>query len=246
MNKIEVAKHDLFSNLYQDIVNIGGLSNAVNEALKIVDSSLEAKSNAELPNYLQIKHKERSSQIMMAANERLFSVDLWNEGVRYGGWWFEDMIQAANFIKHSVELQLSVNEMKMAYSWFESETGELHEKGAEQETEQQWNEIIAWLENEKTVMRHLLQCVKISREIAQLAVLFPYTSHNTLCFSLTTGFPYLTVGPKITAWEEYTEVTFNEIETKKFNSAIELKKYIKQNITCYGIAKQGTADNIVI
>ena len=244
MNNIEVAKHDLFSNLYQDIVNIGGLNNAVNEALKIVDSSLEAKS--ELPNYSQIKHKERSSQIMMAANKRLFSVDLWNEGVRYGGWWFEDLIQAANFIKHSVEMQLSVNEMKMVFTWFDSETGELHEKGAEQETEQQWKKIIAWLENEETLMRNLLQYVKISKEVAQLVVLFPYTSHNTLCFSLTTGFPYLTVGPKITAWEEYAEVTFSEIETKKFNSAIELKKYIMQNITCYGIAKQGTAVSITI
>lgn len=236
----------LSSDFYQDIINLGGLNNAITEALKSVGSKLEADSNVELPfSYSRIEHKERSSQIMLAANERLFSVDLWCDGIRYGNWWFKDLAQVANFIKHSIELQLSVKEMRKIFTWFDSKTWELHEKGAKKETEQQWKDIIIWLGKEKAAMSYLLPCVKVAKEIAELAVLFPYTSMNTLCFSLTTGFPYLTIGPQITALEEYIEIKFGENELKKIYSTKELKKHIKQNIMYYGIARQGTADSII-
>jgi len=239
-------KNKTVSDLYQDIVNLGGLNQAIDEALKSVGSKLKADDNVEmLFSYSRIEYKERSSQIMLAANERRFSVDLWSEGICYGNWWFEDLIQAADFIKYFVELQFSVKQMKKIYTWFHSVMGKLHEKGPKKEAEQRWKDIIIQLDKDETIMKYLLPCVKVAKEFAELVVLFPYTSMNTLCFSLTTGFPYLTVGPKITGWEEYIEIEIDENEVKKLYSTEELKKYMEQNIVYYGTARQGTAENIM-
>ena len=41
----EEIEKKLSSDLYQDIINLGGLNNAVNEALKSVGSKLEADSD---------------------------------------------------------------------------------------------------------------------------------------------------------------------------------------------------------
>ena len=235
----------LRSDLYQDIIDLGGLDNAVNDALKSVGSKLETVSSIAWPfAYSRIEHGERFSQIELAANERKFSADLWCDGIRYGGWWFNDLPQVADFIKCSVESQLSVTEMQKIFAWFDSKEGILHEKGAKKETEQQWKDIIIWLKKQNGFLKYLFPCVKTAKGIAELVVLFPYTSLNTLCFSLTTGFPYFTVGPRITACEEYTEIRFGESKSKKIYSTKELKNYIKQNIVYYGVARQGTAKSI--
>jgi DNA-binding transcriptional MerR regulator len=235
----------LSPDFYQDIIDLGGLDNAINGALNSVGSKLEVGSSMELPFLCsKVEYKERFSQIMLAANERWFSADLWCDGICYGGWWFKDLIQVADFIKHFVESQLSVKEMRKAFAWFDSQRGELHEKDAKKETKQEWEDMIRRLEKEKDEMKYLFPCVKIAKEIAELAALFPYTSLNTLCFSLTTGYPYLPIGPKITAREGYIEVKFGENESKKIQSTSELKKYIKQNVVRYGSARQGTAESI--
>ncbi len=237
-------ENKFLSDFYQDIIDFGGLDHAINEALKNVGSNLKAAPSVEWPFFSYIEYKERFSQIMLAKNERLYSVDLWCEGICYGSWWLKDLIQVAAFIKYSIELQLSVKELRKLFTWFDSEKGKLHEKGAKKETKQGWKDKINWLEKETTTLKYLLPCVKIAKGFKELAVLFPYTSMNTLCFSLTTGFPYVTIGPQITAWEEYIEVKFGENEYKKLYSTKELKEYMKQNIVSYGIARQGTADSI--
>lgn len=240
----ETGKESL-SELYPDIINLGGLNNAVNEAFKNLGSRLEADLNIEKSFfYSRIEYKERSSQILLAVNERLFLVDLWCEGICYGDWRFNDLIQAADFIKYFVEAQFSVREMKKIFIWFDSKTGNLHEKGAKKEIEQRWNDIISRIKKETTFMKYLLPCIKTTKKFAELNVLFPYLSMNTLCFSLTTGYPYLTIGPQITASEEYIEVWFDEDEYRKIYSVKELEKYLKQNIVYYGIARQGTAGSL--
>jgi len=239
-------ENKLILDLYSDIVNSGGLNEAINEALNHVRSRLETNSDVELPSSCsRIEYKGRSSQIMLAAKERRFSADLWADGVCYGNWWFDELIQVADFIKYFVELRFSVKEMKKKYEWFHSERGELHDKGAEKETVQRWNDIISQLENEETTMKYLLPCVELAKEFTELAVLYPYTSMNTLCFSLTTGFPYLTVGPKITGLKECIVIQVGENQVKEFYSVKELKDYMEHTVVYYGIARQGTADNVM-
>ncbi len=232
------------SDLYQDIIDLGGLNHAINEALKSDGSILEASViEGEPLFYSRIEYNERSSQIMIAMNERLFSADLWCEGISYGTWWFKELIHVAVFVKSFIEMRLSVKEMQKKFVWFHSKAGELHEKGAIKETKQRWKDIISRLKEEKSksTIKNLLPCVKVAKEFTELIALFPYMSMNTLCFSLTTGFPYATIGPQITVWEEYIEIKFDESESKKVYSTKELRKYIEQNIVYYGIARQGNA-----
>jgi hypothetical protein len=58
-----------------------------------------------------------------------------------------------------------------------------------------WEQLVRWLSNESSVMRALLPLVMEAARRPQLRQLYPFTSHDTLCFSRTTGFPYTTDCP---------------------------------------------------
>jgi len=243
--KLKEVSGNINIEYYPDIIKSGGLNNAINEILVKTGSKLKS---ADCDNGMSvsaiIRNKERSSQIMPAANERLFLVDLWNEGIRYGGWRFADLTQASYFITQFVELYLSYKEMKKVFPWFHSEKGKIHEKGAKTETRLQWNALFNQLKNEKSQMKFLLPCLKTAKRFSELKVLFPFTSHNTLCFSLTTGYPFLEAGPKITSeGENHFKITYKD-EVKEINSIKEIKKYFKLNLEYYGIAGQGTAEYV--
>lgn len=243
MNVSEKTKIEQF---YPDIITYGGLTNAINENFNNLKSTLktiDCDNEFNTFSWAIIKKNKRSSQVTIALNERLFIVSLWNEGINYGAWNFVDLKKVSQFIVHFVELKLSIKEIKKTFPWFESKSGELHEKGVKMEIKYSWNNLIKWLNEEKSLMKYLLPCVKITKKIPQLRVLFPFTSMNTLCFSLTTGYPYKEIGPKITAWENNCfEIKFCENEIKKVYSLKDLKKHIRQEIGYYGIAEQGTVE----
>jgi hypothetical protein len=230
---------------YPDIVKSGGLSNAINESLRKIGSKLQVtKYDDDLIVYVRIENKKRFSHVKLAANERKFSVDLWNEGVCYGGWWLNDLDQVSDFIMKFIELRFSVKEMKKMYPWFNSKKGEIHEKGAKYEAKHKSNELRNYLKNEKTeIIKYLFPCFKIAKEMKELKELFPFTSLNTLCFSLTTGYPFLVVGPQITVLKEnHFRIRFDEKEVKEIFSVKDIRNYIKQNIKYYGNVRQGTAE----
>ena len=171
------------SDLYQDIVNLGGLNKAINEALRSVGSNLEADDNVEWTlSYSRVEYKERSSQIMLAANERRFSVDLWSDGIQYGNWWFEDLIQVADFIKYFVELKYMVKEMKKIYSWFHSDKGKLHEKGAKKETEQRWKDIVIQFRKRRNSNEIFTSVCKSSKRICRISYFVSIYEYEYIVF----------------------------------------------------------------
>jgi hypothetical protein len=227
--------------IYPDIVAYKGLYNAINGALKNIGSTISSKMGENFFCYATIRHKNRMSQISIAKNERIFIVDLWCDGVCYGIWSLYDLDEVATFLKYTIEMQLSVWKVKELLPWFDSKVGRIHEDcgGAASEVENQWNNLRKWLSEENAHLQHLIPCVELAKKFKELAVLFPYTSHNNLCFSLTTGYPFLTVGPKITAWKDFFEVRFDDENYKKVYAESELEEYLKENIVSYGIARQG-------
>ena len=229
--------------LYTDINNYGGLINTVNYALKNIGSKLKSEScSNNIYTYAIVKNKGRFSQVMIASKERKFSTDLWCDGINYGNWWFNNIDQVANFIMYFVEHELTVKEMKKIFPWFYSKKGKLHEKGSKYEVKYQWSEIKKKVKIEKSPIKYLLPCILLAKEFKELKVLFPFTSINTLCFSLTTGFPYLEVGPRIIAREKSNfDIEFEKENRISSKSLYELKQNIKMNIKNYGIARQGTA-----
>src|SRR5436190_6359999 len=72
--------------LYPDIEAAGGLSAALQAELQRVGSDLQV-SNVDEVSFISYAHVEsgfRSSQVFLAANERLFVFDCWSRGVLFG------------------------------------------------------------------------------------------------------------------------------------------------------------------
>jgi hypothetical protein len=241
---MEIKEIAEINKFYPDIVRSGGLSNAINESLRKIGSKLQVMKcdNNMIVYNVRIENKERFSHVTVVVNERKFLVDLWNEGIWYGNWCLNDLDQVSDFIMKSIELRFPVKKLEKLYPWFNSKKGKIHEKGVKYETKHQWNELKNNLKNEKTQKKYLLPCFKIAKKMNELKELFPFTSHNTLCFSLTTGYPFLEVGPKITVLKEnHFEIRFDEKEVKEIFSVKDIRNYIKQNIKYYGNVRQGTA-----
>ena len=125
----EVAKQ-LNKNYYSDINEAGGLNKAIYEAFLAINSSLKPESyDTELPFIIScVKHKNRLCQIMTASDERLFSIDFWSDGVKYGCWWLPEFSFLIVAMKDFLESQFSCKQMHERYPWFISPEGEIYEK----------------------------------------------------------------------------------------------------------------------
>src|SRR5262252_9340226 len=85
MSYRELAKQ-VSENLYPDIVSAGGLVAALREALGELPSVLEVDPEEPLIPlpFARVAKESRFSQVFLAANERLFVLDFWSDGVSYG------------------------------------------------------------------------------------------------------------------------------------------------------------------
>ena len=136
---------------YADIIKSGGLSQAISNRLDFIGSKLNKpdKMDNELPFACSyIKTEKRFCQFMTASNERLFSVDCWSEGIKYGGWWLSDLNIAVSSAVAFLEKDLTCDQMKKLYHWFVSEVGELHEKPPEMFVKHRWKELFKRLNQE--------------------------------------------------------------------------------------------------
>src|SRR5258705_9227114 len=80
---MELAKD--IPELYPDLIEQGGLANALQAALRMIDSSLsvsELDKSIPFIVYAHVESGHRFSQIYIGAKTRMFSFDFWNRGVQ--------------------------------------------------------------------------------------------------------------------------------------------------------------------
>jgi hypothetical protein len=102
-------------------------------------------------------------------------------------------IEAAQAVYLWVKEKSSINTMQNNFTFFTpTEAGKAHEAGTY--IEYQWQKLIAnWKEWEKFLPEHFTSprlLIEVAIKRPQLRMLFPWTSHNTLHFSCTTGYPF--------------------------------------------------------
>lgn len=80
LRDIELAKE--IPELYPDLIEQGGLANALRAAMRLLNSSSSVSEfDKPAPVYACVELGERFSQVYIAAKLRIFVFDFWNRGV---------------------------------------------------------------------------------------------------------------------------------------------------------------------
>ena len=187
--------------LYPDLVQSGGLSAALQRLFKQssadVDVAKELGRDKVSPGWAFIRRGSRKSQVSSAQFVRSFCVDFWNLGMQYGRGSTDDLAEVARAIVMFLLQEGSTARMKSDFSWFEvvGDGSLVHEKPAASYVTRHWQALENWLTSEECPpeKRQLLLLVSEAAKRPQLRQLLPFTSMYRLCFSRTTGFPWVQV-----------------------------------------------------
>ncbi|HEX4514022.1 MAG TPA: DUF6193 family natural product biosynthesis protein [Polyangiaceae bacterium] len=129
---------------------------------------------------------DRSATVSCAALERLFLLELWSKGVCYGGGKTEDARAMADAVGAFVLGRATVDEMVRRFPWLElNDAARAHEAGRLVEATWTWR-----LSRTDAIDRLLMPLFEACARRPRLRALMPFTSHETLLFSRTTGYPY--------------------------------------------------------
>ena len=180
-------------NLYPDVVEAGGLSIALGQALADLGSPLGVTTSEFFITYARVAGGSRFSQMYLAARERLFIFDFWSEGVLYGNGSCGSLSDAAQAIHCWIDEEPDIAEMLKRFSLFRpEEKAKAHEAG--RAVEYQWESLLQlWAEHERGMSDASLSprpLIEAARARPELRPLFPFTSMFRLCFSRTTGYPF--------------------------------------------------------
>jgi len=194
MSYRELAKQ-VSKDLYPDLVSAGGLVAALREALGKLPSLLAVDPEQPLIPlpFARVACESRFSQVLIAANERLFVVDFWSDGVCYGRAAFMSLTEAAYAINLWISETATIATMEARVNTFEpTAEGRSHEGG--RAVDHQWESLLKrWIGIDERTGRSAespTALIEVASKRPELRQLFPFTSLATLCFSRTTGYPF--------------------------------------------------------
>lgn len=176
-------------SLYADIFEQGGLGGALQSAFLRIGSPMrvhEFDGGRRVASYALVKSASRQSQVALAAEQRLFSVDFRSRGVNLASGWTPDLDTAALAIDRWVGSSCGTGELVSTFD-FAVAVGKAwaYEQGVE--VEERWR---TYLETIPESIPELKNVVSAAATRPALRQLFPYTSLNRLCFSRCTGYPF--------------------------------------------------------
>jgi hypothetical protein len=175
------------------------LEEAIRKALAEVPADLTIDSTGSA--WAAVRRYPRSLQVsrsipVVEGGQSDFLLDFWMQGVVYGTGivaGFNDVV--ASIVAFLIE-RAAIRTMASRFIWFEPRSsGEAHERGAAEFVSQMWSDLERRVTGQDLLepLRASLNLVLIVREAAnrpELRQLRPFTSHFSLCFSRTTGYPF--------------------------------------------------------
>lgn len=173
--------------LYPDLLALGGLTNALQSALREIGSSLiisELDKDLNFLVYARVELGGRFSQVYIAAQERLFIFDFWARGAMLAQGQTPHLAEMARALDKWVASSCTTADLAAAFNFVSiEEKATAYERG--EEVEERWRSYI-----EDIGFPELVSFVKAASQRPQLRQLFPYTSLNRFCFSRCTGYPF--------------------------------------------------------
>lgn len=187
LTNMEIAK-DITNNFYPDLVEKGGLDSALQSAFTEIQSSLKVTNFG--TDFLfvcsYVEKNNRSSQIKIASEQRLFIGDFWESGIILGKTYTDSISELVQVIHEWLETSISITELGKKFEFVElHEKAEYFETG--REVEWQWKNLHNW------IPKYMPELVPILNEASKnsiLSKLFPFTSHYDFRFSRCTGSPF--------------------------------------------------------
>jgi hypothetical protein len=242
-------------DLYPEIAVAGTLSNALNQALSQIGSSLQATATVNFILFARTAEGSRFCQMFIAAHERLFIFDFWAKGVTYGKGTSASLNDAAQAIHFWIIEQPNIAQMRTRFSFFiPDEHAIAYESG--RAVEYQWARLLkVWglRAGAKPDAMSPLPLIEAAMKQPELARLFPFTSLYSLRFSRTTGFPFTNDCPyavpigngRFSAYRSSVEVVERMGEVIGEGSAEEVVAMLVANLppNC-GPAVDGTAEDL--
>ena len=243
----EVSKSTETDNsLYPDLKEAGSLSSFLNAALNELSPQLSSNGLDEefsgFPSYARLAQDNRSSQVYIAAKERLFLFDFWSKGVLMANGQSSNIRDVAKAIHYWIFSKPNVADLKRQFDFISiNESAEDFEKGLGADIA--WKNYMNYIGDQ---FPELIEFVKIAFNTNELRQLFPFTSLNRFCFSRCTGYPYTDDCPYVQPVKNgmYIVQGLKEGDSEPL-SAQEAVKVILNNLPkgC-GPAVDGTAETI--
>uniref|UniRef100_UPI0040576A95 DUF6193 family natural product biosynthesis protein n=1 Tax=Candidatus Electrothrix sp. TaxID=2170559 RepID=UPI0040576A95 len=184
---MEIAKD--IPELYPELIEQGGLANALQATLRKIGSSLSVSELDKSSNfivYARVELGERFSQIYIGTKTRMFSFDFWNCGVCLAHGTTPDILEMVKSIDKWITSGCVTEELASTFRFIQvEETAVFYERG--QEVEMRWRNYLEFLDGE---FPELMAFVTAAAAEPKLRQLFPFTSLNYFCFSRCTGYPF--------------------------------------------------------
>ena len=175
------------NDLYPDLIALGGLAKALQSELRAIGSGLtvsELDKGINFVVYARVESGSRSSQIYIAAQERLFLFDFWARGVLLAQAQSPHLPDVARAIDKWLSSSCGAAELGAAFDFVAVESrAAIYDRG--EEVEERWRTYI-----KDIGFPELVPFVAAASRRRELRQLFPYTSLNMFCFSRCTGYPF--------------------------------------------------------
>jgi Family of unknown function (DUF6193) len=239
-----MSTSDKTQHLYPDLIAAGGLDAALSASLLEVGSALTASrlnGNIRFVAYSRVNRGNRSSQVYLAANERLFTFDFWSEGVLVANGKTPDIIETARAIDAWVANDCSLEKLSAFTFVTLTKQALSHENGTL--TEEVWKSYLGTIADD---LPELERFVALAAQVPQLRQLFPYTSMNRFCFSRCTGYPYTSDTPIVEPQPDgqYVVRACDGSVIGKGPASVAVQLVIGHLPTNCGAAVRGTAETI--
>ena len=240
---MEAAKD--IPDLYPDLIEQGGLANALQAALRKNGSSLsvsELDKSIRFVVYARVESRHRFSQIYIGATTRMFSFDFWNRGVCLAQGATPEILEMARSIDKWIDSGCSTGELASAFPFVQVQsTAAAFERG--EEVEMRWRDYLASL-NER--FPELTAFVAAAAAEPKLRQLFPLTSLNRFCFSRCTGYPYSRDMPHVVplGQDEYEVISSSGESLGRGNAANAVALAVAALPPNCGPAVPGTAEEL--
>lgn len=171
------------SELYPDVVASGGLAALLSSLLS--DEGLSANTEGPLFS-ATISAKGNHVAVAVGLEERSFHITCSRQGVAYASGWTDSLDEVVDCLV-SFHRSATCEILGSSYPWLKiDDLAPLHELGAEEYVRGRWDLLLAGTKKDESLRLLTDACFEQSR----LRELLPYLSHNRLCFSNTTGWPY--------------------------------------------------------
>ena len=251
---MEIQKPQSQLPLYPDIEVHGSLARLYDALFLEIGSPLRCEGSSFLGRTgARVEGGNRFSQLVIAAKERSFHFDFWQDGVPLASFWLPSPEPIAHILHQLLALKRNPLEVEAEFAWFQlDDKARAFLMSPRAYTEKQWQHLDDHLRQHEH-LQQLHRPLVLAHAHPQLGLLYPFNSMYSLHFSRCTGYPFDTPFPRI----GMTSDTKNGrpiyiVRHRRNNSPVEFEgeaegavNYVAAQLPpdC-GPARQGTADDL--